>query len=199
MASRGKTSKSVRKKTGSKKKIVSKSKKKRVTAKPLKKSAAKKIVKKKVAKKAVKKGPVKKRAVAKSAAKRKPSTVSRRAPKKKRESAPESYQVVTSETVITSVSAPSVPEISMVSIPGVLIGKVTHYYNHAGAAVIELEHGNLHVGDTIHIKGHTTDFDQVVDSIQVNGQNIEAAEQGQTIGIRVRDVVREHDMVYKTT
>ncbi|MBI1823111.1 MAG: translation elongation factor-like protein [Nitrospirae bacterium] len=80
---------------------------------------------------------------------------------------------------------------------GVLIGKVVHYYNHSNVAIIELDTGYLRVGDTIHIKGHTTDFEQVVESIEIEHQNIETAETGQTVGVKVRDMVREHDRVYR--
>ncbi|MBI1819877.1 MAG: hypothetical protein HY202_01585 [Nitrospirae bacterium] len=80
---------------------------------------------------------------------------------------------------------------------GLLVGKVTHYYNHSSVAIIELEAGNLHIGDTIHFKGHTTDFEQVIESMEMDHQSIETAEAGETIGVKVRDVVREHDKVYK--
>ena len=76
------------------------------------------------------------------------------------------------------------------------IGRVTHYFGKAGVAAIELE-DTLNVGDRIHVKGHTSDWTQVVESMQVEGAVIERAERGQVIGIKVPDHAREHDVVYK--
>ncbi len=78
-----------------------------------------------------------------------------------------------------------------------LIGKITHYFGKAGVAAIEISAGELHVGDTIHVKGHTTDFTQTVDSIQIDRQPVEVAKVGDAIGIRVPEHAREHDDVYK--
>jgi len=77
------------------------------------------------------------------------------------------------------------------------IGRVTEYFAKIGVAGIQLTDGSLRVGDTIHIKGHTTDFQQVVDSIQVEHQDVQEAGPGTLIGVKVRDRVREHDIVYK--
>ena len=77
------------------------------------------------------------------------------------------------------------------------IGKITHYYSKLNVGVIELSKGGLKVGDTIHIKGHTTDFTQEIKSMQVEHENIEAAKKGDAIGLEVKDHVREHDTVYK--
>ncbi len=76
------------------------------------------------------------------------------------------------------------------------IGTVSHYYSHLGVAAIVLE-GNLLVGDTIHIKGHTTDLTQKIDSIQIEHKNVDKAKKGEDIGLKVKDHVREHDEVYK--
>ena len=78
------------------------------------------------------------------------------------------------------------------------IGKVTHYFTKIGVAVIELS-GDLKVGDTIHIKGATSDFKQEVESMQIERENIEEAEAGQSIGLKTKDHVREGDTVYKVT
>jgi putative protease len=75
------------------------------------------------------------------------------------------------------------------------VGRVTHYYSKAGVAVVELE-DTLRKGDTIHIKGHTSDWVQKVESIQIEHQDIEEASRGQVVGIKVRDHAREHDVVY---
>ena len=77
------------------------------------------------------------------------------------------------------------------------IGKVTHYYNKLGVAAIEIEHGVLHKVDHVHIHGHTTDIEQNVDSMEIEHQQIVEATEGQNIGIRVSEHVREHDDVYK--
>jgi putative protease len=81
--------------------------------------------------------------------------------------------------------------------PDVEIGKVTHYFGKIGVAAIEITSGSLSVGDTIRIKGHTSDFTQPVDSMQIEGQSVETAEAGQAIGIKVAEHARPHDMVYK--
>lgn len=78
------------------------------------------------------------------------------------------------------------------------IGKVTHYYSKLGVAAVEIEHGKLHQGDKIHIHGHSTDIEQAADSLELNHHQIVEADEGQNIGIRVYDHVREHDDVYKT-
>jgi putative protease len=79
------------------------------------------------------------------------------------------------------------------------IGKITHYFSKLGVAAIELTQGDLKVGDTIHIKGHTSDFTQEVDSLQIDGKTINQATVGQNIGFKATDHAREHDVVYKIT
>ncbi|MBI3597662.1 MAG: hypothetical protein HY203_10975 [Nitrospirae bacterium] len=78
-----------------------------------------------------------------------------------------------------------------------LVGVVTHYYSHLSVAVVKLDQGALQVGDTIHIKGHTTDFQQRVESMQVEHQSIQSAQVGEEFGLKVTEHVREHDLVYK--
>ena len=80
--------------------------------------------------------------------------------------------------------------------PGKEVGKVTHYYTKLGVAVIELS-GTLKVGDKIKIKGATSDFEQPVDSMQIEHDKIEEATAGQSIGMKVKEHVRQHDTVYK--
>lgn len=76
------------------------------------------------------------------------------------------------------------------------IGVIDHYYSRLGVAAVILE-GILKVGDTIHIKGHTSDFLQKVDSIQIEHNNVDQAGKGDNVGIKVNEHVREHDVVYK--
>ncbi|MCX5687207.1 MAG: hypothetical protein NTV71_00940 [Candidatus Omnitrophica bacterium] len=77
------------------------------------------------------------------------------------------------------------------------IGIITHYFPKVDAAVVKLTKGNLSVGDKIVIKGHTSDFKEKVESIQLDHAPIQNAEQGMEIGLKVKSKVREHDVVYK--
>jgi len=77
------------------------------------------------------------------------------------------------------------------------IGFVKHYFSKIGVAAIELTDGELSVGDTIHIKGHTTDFIQQIESMQIEHQNVQHAQIGDNIGIKVKEHTRDHDIVYK--
>ena len=77
------------------------------------------------------------------------------------------------------------------------IGQITHYFNKISVAVIELTKGDLSLGETIHIKGHTTDFSQTVDSMQIEHQNVEKAVKGESVGLKVKEPVREGDIVFK--
>jgi len=76
------------------------------------------------------------------------------------------------------------------------VGHVTHFFAKISVAVVELS-ATLAVGDTILIKGPTTDFEQVVGSMQIEHENIQRAEAGQSIGLKVEQRVREEDIVYK--
>ena len=76
------------------------------------------------------------------------------------------------------------------------IGRVTHFFSKISVAVVELK-APLAVGDTVHIKGPTTDFEQVVESMQIEHKNVQRAEAGQSIGLKVAQRVREKDIVYK--
>ena len=76
------------------------------------------------------------------------------------------------------------------------IGKIKHYFSNIGVGVVELS-GALKVGDKIHVKGATTDFTQAVESMQIEHDKVESAKKGQSIGMKVKDHVREHDIVYK--
>lgn len=78
------------------------------------------------------------------------------------------------------------------------IGKITHYYDHIGVGIIELS-DTLRVGENIHIKGHTSDFTQGVDSIQIEHANVSEAKAGDVIGIKVAQKVHPHEKVYKVT
>ena len=77
------------------------------------------------------------------------------------------------------------------------VGKITHFFSKINVAVVELT-APLSVGDKIRIQGPTTDFEQTVQSMQIEHENVEAAKKGQSIGLRVNERVRENDTVYKT-
>jgi len=79
------------------------------------------------------------------------------------------------------------------------IGKVVDYFAKVGVAGIQVMAGSLAVGDTIRIKGHTSELIQTVDSIQIEHQSVQRAEAGQTVGIRVQEKVRKGDSVLKIT
>ncbi len=76
------------------------------------------------------------------------------------------------------------------------VGTIMHFYNKIGVAVVELLEP-LQIGDTIHISGQTTDLTEKVESMQIEHQNVEKAEKGQCIGLKVKGEVREKDLVYK--
>jgi translation elongation factor EF-1alpha len=77
------------------------------------------------------------------------------------------------------------------------IGRITHYFSKIGVAVIEITAGSLKVGETIHIKGHSGDFTQPVDSMQQEHQSITEAIKGVSAGLKVKGPVHEGDRVFK--
>ncbi len=82
---------------------------------------------------------------------------------------------------------------------GERIGVVTHYFNHLSVAIIKIESGMLREGETVQIKGHTSDFMQRVESMEMDHVHVSEVGPGQSIGLRVKDHAREHDVVYKVT
>ena len=74
------------------------------------------------------------------------------------------------------------------------IGRVSGYFSHVGVAAIKLS-GALKVGDKVHIKGHTTDFEKKVDSIQIEKESVQKAKKKDHIGIKVPEKVRPNDQV----
>ena len=79
---------------------------------------------------------------------------------------------------------------------GKLIGKITHYFDKAGAAVVELS-GLLKTGDEIRIAGGEVDFTQSVESMQIDHQSVNSAKSGDSIGLKVKERVRDGYKVYK--
>jgi len=77
------------------------------------------------------------------------------------------------------------------------IGVVTHYFNHLSVATLRLESGRLRVGDVIHIRGHTTDFSQKVESLEVNHAVVTEVGPNDDFGLKVLEPTREHDVVFR--
>ena len=75
------------------------------------------------------------------------------------------------------------------------IGRVSSYFSHVGVAAIKLSAG-LKIGDKVHIKGHTTDFEVPVTSMQIERKDVKTAKKGDHIGIKVPDKVRPNDKVF---
>ncbi len=154
-----------------------------------KKTLKKKITKKKAAKKKfAKKKALKKKAVKKKAAGEK--TTKKAAPKVKPSLPPKSTLVEPGPPpgVVPPVEEPATNEEAL--------GTVTHYYSHLGVVVVQLNKGTLKTGDMIHVKGHSTDFIQKVESMEYEHQHVDQASAGQSVGLKVVDHAREHDIVY---
>jgi translation elongation factor EF-1alpha len=79
------------------------------------------------------------------------------------------------------------------------IGRISHFFSKIGVGVVELTKGDLKVGETIHIKGHTTDLYQKVDSMQMEHAPVQVAKKGESFGLHVETQVRENDVVYRVT
>ena len=80
--------------------------------------------------------------------------------------------------------------------PEEAVGKVSDFFARPVVAGIEMS-GTLKAGDKIHIVGHTTDMEMVIDSMQINNVNVTQAKPGDSVGIKVPDRVRRGDTVYK--
>ena len=93
---------------------------------------------------------------------------------------------------------PPPPSPAPVPPPGDRVGVVTHYFGHLSVAVVKLDpNTNLHVGDKIHIQGHTTDFGQRVESLQIGHAAVDQVGPDDDFGLKVVDHAREHDVLYK--
>ncbi|HWQ28935.1 MAG TPA: EF-Tu/IF-2/RF-3 family GTPase [Dehalococcoidia bacterium] len=82
--------------------------------------------------------------------------------------------------------------------PDEKVGVVNDYFARIGVAGVDLV-GSLRVGDTVRFRGHTTDFEQVVESMQIEHQQVQEAGPGDSVGIKVLDRVRPGDVVYRVT
>lgn len=81
----------------------------------------------------------------------------------------------------------------------VKVGEVFHYYPKIGVAAIRLTDGDLSVGDTIQIQGPSTNLTEHVETMQIEHADVPQARKGQEVGVKVKDRVREKDLVYKVT
>ena len=79
------------------------------------------------------------------------------------------------------------------------IGHITHFFPKISVAVIEVTAGSLKVGETIRIKGHTSDFTQTVDSLQQEHLQVPEIKVGASAGLKVKEQVREGDKVFRVT
>jgi len=76
------------------------------------------------------------------------------------------------------------------------IGRVEGFFAQPSVAIIELS-ASLKLGETIYIKGHTTDFQQAVESMQIDRQPVQEGRAGHSVGLKVKERCRKHDVVYK--
>ena len=180
-----------RKKTAPKKATAKKTTRKKAAAK---KTGPKKATRKKAtAKKTTRKKATRKKATAKKTT-RKKATRKKAAAKKtgrnEKVAKPAASKAVSAEKTEAAKIAAGVPT---------RIGVITHYFGRVGVGVISLESGKLRVGDTIHVRGHTTDFYQRVNRIEIDHVPVEIAKPGRSVGVEITQRVREHDEVFRVS
>ncbi|MEW5940313.1 MAG: hypothetical protein AB1750_11660 [Chloroflexota bacterium] len=76
------------------------------------------------------------------------------------------------------------------------IGKITHYFDHIRVAVLSLK-SSLKLGDMIHVIGHSTDFTQRVNSMEIEHHSVVWVKPGDDVAVKVIEPVHPHDLVYK--
>ncbi len=81
----------------------------------------------------------------------------------------------------------------------VQIGKVTHYYDKIGVAVVSVMNQPLKVGDTVKVSGHDKEFTQTLDSLQVEHKQVDEVPVGESCGVKLKEPVKEGDFFYLTT
>lgn len=79
------------------------------------------------------------------------------------------------------------------------VGNVIKFFVQPSVAAVEVTEGVLSVGDSVRIKGHSTDFEQEIDSMEIDNQPVEKAGKGQMVGIKVKERVRPSDQIFKVT
>lgn len=168
------------------------------------KVSAKKSASRKTAKKTIKKKVIRKKSAEKKAVKKKPAikkaAVKKKALRKKtvKKTVSKTKQMVSLKqfAIEPGPPPPNIPPVEEPAGHEEAIGTVTHYYSHLGVAIVQINNGTLKTGDPIHIQGHTTDFTQPVESMELEHQHIDKAVTGQVVGVRVKDEARVHDIVY---
>ena len=80
--------------------------------------------------------------------------------------------------------------------PAEAIGTVSHYFSHVSVAAVSLK-APLSVGERIHIRGHTTDLVQTVETMEIERQRVDRAGPGDDVAIGVEYHVREHDEIFR--
>ncbi|MDD5692914.1 MAG: translation elongation factor-like protein [Patescibacteria group bacterium] len=75
------------------------------------------------------------------------------------------------------------------------VGEISHYFDHISVGIIKAA-SPIKVGDKVHFKGHTTDFEQEIKEMQLDHESIPEAKKGQEVGVKVKDHVREGDEVF---
>ena len=128
----------------------------------------------------------------------KKAPIRRASPKKARPTAKAAVKPTPASPPAQPVAATPMPSLpAEPAQPGERIGVVTHYYSDLSVATLRLESGTLRVGDVIHIRGHTTDFSQRVESLEVNHAPATEVGTNHDFGLKVVGHAREHDVVYK--
>ena len=82
------------------------------------------------------------------------------------------------------------------AVEGEEVGKISHFFGKISVGIIEVT-GNIRVGDKIKIKGATTDFEQNIESMQIDHKDVKEAKPGDSIGVKLIEPVRQNDKVYK--
>ena len=77
------------------------------------------------------------------------------------------------------------------------VGVIVKFFAKPSVAAIEIKSGSIKTGDLLKYKGHTTDFTEVITSMEIDNQKVEEANPGDLVGIKIKERVRENDMVYK--
>jgi hypothetical protein len=150
----------------------------------------------------------KKTPITKAATRRKTRTVRKKPAKKApvRRASPKKARPIAKAAVKPTPASPPPQPVAATPMPSLparptpqeeRIGVVTHYYSHLSVATLRLESGTLRVGDVINIRGHTTDFSQRVESLEVNHAPATEVGPNDDFGLKVVEHAREHDVVYK--
>lgn len=77
------------------------------------------------------------------------------------------------------------------------VGVIVKFFSKPSVAALEVTNGSFQVGDVLRYKGHTTDFEEEVKSMEIDNQKVDKVKAGDLVGIKVKERVRENDKVYK--